>query len=181
MVLTDGRDPTLLQRLAPLELMIFDVDGILTDGTLYYGSDGEVVKAFHVLDGHGLKWLRSAGITTAIVSGRASPIVVRRAAELGIEHVIQGVDDKRIAVDALLRELGKSNRVTGFMGDDVMDIPVMRRVGFAATVPHAANTVAAYAHWMSARAGGHGAVREVCELILGAQGKLGACMAHFLE
>jgi len=177
----DERDPTLLQRLAPLELMIFDVDGVLTDGTLFWGNDGEALKVFHVHDGHGLKWLRSAGIATAIVSGRTSPIVIRRAAELGIERVLQGIEDKRAAVDALLTDLRKTTRVTGFMGDDVMDIPAMRRVGFAATVPHAANAVAAHAHWMSARAGGHGAVREVCELILSAQGKLDACMAPYLE
>jgi 3-deoxy-D-manno-octulosonate 8-phosphate phosphatase (KDO 8-P phosphatase) len=178
---TDSREPTLLQRLAPLELMIFDVDGVLTDGTLYYSESGEHLKAFHVLDGHGLKWLRAAGIATALMSGRSSAIVTRRADDLGVDAVLLGVEDKRAALDELLERLGKSARVTGFMGDDVIDIPVMRRVGFAATVPHAANGVAAHAHWMSARAGGHGAAREVCELILSAQGKLEPLLAQYQE
>lgn len=178
---TDSREPTLLQRLAPLELMVFDVDGVLTDGTLYYGDHGETLKAFNVLDGHGLKWLHAAGIATALISGRSSSIVERRAEDLGIDAVLQGIDDKRAALDQLLARLGKTLRVTGFMGDDILDVPVMRRVGFAATVPHAANGVAAHAHWMSARAGGRGAVREVCELILSAQGKLEPLLAQFQE
>jgi 3-deoxy-D-manno-octulosonate 8-phosphate phosphatase (KDO 8-P phosphatase) len=177
----DSREPTLLQRLAPLELMVFDVDGVLTDGTLYYGDAGETLKAFHVLDGFGLKWLSVCGISTAIISGRSSDIVARRAEDLGVHAVIQGVEDKRAALDQLLAQLNKTPRVTGYMGDDVIDIPVMRRVGFAATVPHAANGVAAHAHWMSARAGGRGAVREVCELILSAQGKLEPMLAQYQE
>jgi 3-deoxy-D-manno-octulosonate 8-phosphate phosphatase (KDO 8-P phosphatase) len=181
MIRTDSREPTLLQRLAPLELMIFDVDGVLTDGTLFYSDAGESLKAFNALDGQGVKWLHAAGITTALISGRSSPIVARRARDLGVDEVLQGVEDKRAALDPLLERLGKSTRVTGFMGDDVMDIPVMRRVGFAATVPHAANGVAAHAHWMSARAGGRGAVREVCELILSAQGKLELLLARYQE
>lgn len=166
------RDPTLLQRLCPLTLMVFDVDGVLTDGTLYYGPGGEVLKAFNVLDGQGLRWLQDAGLRVAILSGRDSPMVTVRARELGIDWVIQGAADKRSAIEELIARHGGSYRETGFMGDDVPDIPVLRRVGFAATVPHAADGVAAHAHWMSARAGGRGAVREVCELILGAQGKL---------
>ncbi|MGA2549386.1 MAG: phenylphosphate carboxylase subunit delta [Burkholderiaceae bacterium] len=181
MLASEERAPTLLQRLAPLEVMIFDVDGVLTDGSLHYGGDGETTKVFHVLDGQGLIWLKQVGITVAIISGRKSKAVQRRAADLGIERVMEGVEDKRVALDTLLRQVRKSPRETGFMGDDVMDIPVMRRVGFAATVPHAANTVAAHAHWMSSRAGGHGAAREVAELILSAQGKLEGLMARFLE
>ncbi len=181
MVQPDARELTLLQRLAPLELMIFDVDGVLTDGKLYYGPGGEVMKAFHALDGHGIKLLHSAGIATAILSARNSHIVTRRATELGIEEVVQGVDNKREALDDLLKRLGVPARLTGFMGDDVLDIPVMQRIGFAATVPHAANGVAAYAHWMSSRAGGHGAVREVCELILSAKGKLDALLAQYQD
>lgn len=173
--------PTLLQRLCPLRLMIFDVDGVLTDGSLHYGGEGERYKTFHVLDGQGLVWLRQSEVTVAILSGRRSEAVRRRALELGIEAVLEGVEDKRAALDELLDRLGRSHRETGFMGDDVIDIPVMRRVGFAATVPHAANGVAAHAHWMSTRAGGHGAVRELAELILSAQGKLEGLMARYLD
>ena len=158
-----------LERLAKIELMVFDVDGVLTDGKLYFGVDGEALKAFHVLDGTGLKALAAAGIVTAVVSGRESPITLRRCAELGIRHVAQGVVDKVAAVDAIRHELGKTADVCGYMGDDEIDLPVMRRVGFAATVPNAADGVAEFAHWVSRREGGAGAVREVCDLLLSAR------------
>lgn len=161
---------SLLDRLARIELMVFDVDGVLTDGKLYFGVDGEALKAFHVLDGTGLKALAEAGIVTAVVSGRESPITLRRCAELGIRHVAQGVPDKVTALDAMCRELCKTADVCGYMGDDEIDLPVMRRVGFAATVPNAADGVAEFAHWVSRRQGGAGAVREVCDLLLSARG-----------
>lgn len=177
----EERAPTLLQRLCPLGLMIFDVDGVLTDGSLVYSGRGEEYKTFHVLDGQGLIWLKQSGIGVAILSGRSSEAVRRRATELGIEMVLEGIEDKRRALDDLLKHFDKTPRETGYMGDDVVDIPVMRRVGFAATVPHAANGVAAHAHWMSGRAGGHGAAREVAELILSAQGKLEGLLAPHLD
>ena len=158
------------ERLARIELMIFDVDGVLTDGRLYYGVNGEALKVFHVLDGHGLKQLAAAGVTTAVMSGRESPIALRRFAELGIKHVVQGIADKSTTFDALRHELGKTAEVCGYMGDDAIDIPVLRRAGFAATVPNAADGVAAFAHWVSRREGGAGAVREVCDLLLAARG-----------
>lgn len=164
---------SMLERLARIELMVFDVDGVLTDGKLYFGVDGEALKAFHVLDGTGLKALAEAGIVTAVVSGRESAITLRRCAELGITHVAQGVPDKVAAVDAMCRELGKTADVCGYMGDDEIDLPVMRRVGFAATVPNAADGVAEFAHWVSRRQGGAGAVREVCDLLLSARGPYG--------
>ena len=160
----------LAERLAKIELMIFDVDGIMTDGRLHYGVNGEVLKVFHVLDGHGIKQLMEAGITTAVMSGRESPIALRRFAELGIKHVVQGLADKSAAFDALRHALGKTADVCGYMGDDAIDIPVLRRAGFAATVPNAADGVAAFAHWVSRREGGAGAVREVCDLLLAARG-----------
>jgi 3-deoxy-D-manno-octulosonate 8-phosphate phosphatase (KDO 8-P phosphatase) len=156
-------------RLTRIELMIFDVDGVLTDGKLYYGPQGEALKAFNVLDGTGLKALAVAGITVGVISGRESAIVLRRCAELGIRHVAQGIDDKIVAFDAMRHELGMTADVCGYMGDDEIDIPLMRRVGFAATVPNAADGVAEHAHWISRRAGGAGAVREVCELLLKAR------------
>ena len=158
------------ERLARIELMIFDVDGVLTDGRLYYGANGEVLKVFHVLDGHGLKQLAASGVATAVMSGRESPIALRRFAELGIKHVVQGIADKSAAFDTLRHELGKTAEECGYMGDDAIDIPVLRRAGFAATVPNAADGVAAFAHWVSRREGGAGAVREVCDLLMAARG-----------
>ena len=159
----------MLERLSRIELMIFDVDGVLTDGKLYIGPNGEALKQFHVLDGTGIKALASTGIVIGVISGRESPMTLRRCAELGIRHVAQGIADKVQAFDTMRHELGKTADVCGFMGDDVIDIPVMRRVGFAATVPNAADGVAAFAHWVSRREGGSGAVREVCDLLVRAQ------------
>ena len=161
---------TVLDRLSRIELMVFDVDGVMTDGRLYFGVNGEALKAFHVLDGTGLKALAAAGIVPAVISGRESSITLRRCAELGIRHVAQGIADKGAAFDAMRHQLGKTADVCGFMGDDVIDLPVMKRVGFAATVPNAADGVAEHAHWISRRAGGEGAVREVCDLLVGARG-----------
>lgn len=161
----------LLERLQRIELMIFDVDGVLTDGRLYYGVNGEALKVFNVLDGHGLKQLAAAGVATAVMSGRESTIALRRFAELGIKHVAQGIADKGAAFDALRHELGKTADLCGYMGDDAIDIAVLRRAGFAATVPNAADGVARFAHWVSRREGGAGAVREVCDLLLAARGR----------
>jgi 3-deoxy-D-manno-octulosonate 8-phosphate phosphatase (KDO 8-P phosphatase) len=175
----ERRDPTLLQRLFSVQLMIFDVDGVLTDGSLYYGDQGEMVKGFNVLDGLGMLWLSRSEIRTVILSGRESSIVTRRAADLGVEMVLQGIADKSQALDTVIEAMAVPARHIGYMGDDVIDISVMRRVGFAATVPNAATGVARHAHWMSNRPGGQGAVREVCELILGAQGKLEPLLAGY--
>lgn len=165
-----GRLPAdLVERLARIEMMVFDVDGVLTDGKLYFGAQGEALKAFHVLDGSGIKSLASAGIVVAVISGRESSITLRRCAELGIRHVAQGIADKVVAFDAMRYDLGKTAAECGYMGDDVIDVPVMRRVGFAATVPNAADGVAAFAHWTSRREGGAGAVREACDLLLAAR------------
>lgn len=170
---------TLVERMAVVELMIFDVDGVMTDGRLYYGPDGETMKVFHVHDGTGIKSLQAAGVTIAVISGRASAAVERRCADLGIEHVALGVEDKIAAFDALRERLGKSADVCGFMGDDLIDLPVMRRVGFAATVPGAADRVSEFAHWVSRREGGAGAVREVCDLLVSARTQdVGLWMAH---
>ena len=159
----------LVERLARIELMVFDVDGVMTDGRLWFGANGEALKAFHVLDGAGIKALAAAGILTAVLSGRDSPITLRRCAELGIRHVAQGIGDKSAALDTMRHELGKTLDVCGYMGDDEMDVPVLKRVGFAATVPNAADGIAEHVHWVSRRHGGDGAVREACDLILGAR------------
>jgi 3-deoxy-D-manno-octulosonate 8-phosphate phosphatase (KDO 8-P phosphatase) len=161
-----------LERARAVRLAVFDVDGVLTDGTLYIGAQGEAFKAFNILDGHGVKMLHAAGIATAIISGRSSEAVSRRAAELGIAHVVQGSSDKVAALDELLAALGLEASACAFVGDDLPDLPAMRRCGFAVAVANAAEAVKAAAHYVTRASGGHGAVREFCELVLRAQGQL---------
>lgn len=167
-------------RAARIRLMIFDVDGILTDGSLHYGPDGEVIKTFNVLDGHGIKLLQQAGIATAIISARQSALVARRAADLGIRHLFQGVHDKRAAFEQLLTHTGVAAEQAGFIGDDVIDLPILLRVGFAASVPNAHAEVRSRVHYVTQATGGRGAVRELCDFILRAQGKYEAVLAPYL-
>ena len=161
------------ERLANLRLMVFDVDGVLTDGSLWYGENGEIFKRFNVQDGHGLKMLSTSGIKVALVTGREGPIVDRRAAELGLGDVMQNVRDKGAALATLATRHHLPLDQIGFMGDDLIDLPAMQRAGFAASVPDAPAYVAQSAHWVSTRAGGAGAVRECCDLILASQQRLG--------
>ncbi|KAB0620071.1 KdsC family phosphatase [Castellaniella defragrans] len=172
---------TVRNRARAVRLMVFDVDGILTDGSLWYGEHGEAVKPFNALDGHGLRLLREQGIRVAWVSGRKSAITARRAAELGISPALQGVRDKITTVEELAREAGLSLQAVGYMGDDIIDLPVLQCVGFAASVPNAPFYVGQAAHWTSTLRGGAGAVRECCDLILAAQGRLGACFTASLS
>lgn len=167
----------LRERLARIKLMVFDVDGILTDGSLWYGEQGEVVKRFNALDGHGLKMLTTSGIKVALVTGREGPIVDRRAAELGLGDVLQNVRDKGEALGELVTRHRLTLQESGFMGDDLIDLPAMQRAGFAASVPSAPAYVTQAAHWVSTSAGGQGAARECCDLILASQGRLG----HFFQ
>ncbi|MBI1892260.1 MAG: HAD family hydrolase [Burkholderiales bacterium] len=169
-----------LARAARVRLMIFDVDGILTDGSLHYGADGELIKTFNVLDGHGIKLLQQSGIGTAIISARKSSIVERRASDLGIAHVRQGVHDKQAAFEQLLAETGISAEESGFIGDDVIDLPILLRTGFAASVPNAHAEVQSRVHYVTRAGGGAGAVRELCDFILRAQGKYEAALAPYL-
>jgi 3-deoxy-D-manno-octulosonate 8-phosphate phosphatase (KDO 8-P phosphatase) len=175
---------TLLQateRAKNIKLMIFDVDGVLTDGALRYGAEGELIKTFNVLDGHGIKLLQQFGVKAAIISARQSAIVARRAADLGIKIVLQGVGEKRIAFENTIAELALSPQQCGFMGDDVIDLPVMTRVGFAASVPNGHAEVLTRAHYVAQVFGGHGAAREVCDFILRAQGNYEAALAPYLR
>ena len=175
---------TLLQateRAKKIKLMIFDVDGVLTDGALRYGAEGELIKTFNVLDGHGIKLLQQFGVKAAIISARQSAIVARRAADLGIKIVLQGEGEKRIAFENTIAELALSPQQCGFMGDDVIDLPVMTRVGFAASVPKGHAEVLTRAHYVAQVFGGHGAVREVCDFILRAQGNYEAALAPYLR
>lgn len=151
---------------------VFDVDGILTDGSLLLADSGDETKAFNTRDGHGLRMLQDAGITLAILTGRRSSVVEHRARDLGIVHVLQGVKDKRQGLADLVARLDIPADAMSYMGDDVVDLPALTACTFAATVPEAPAIVRAHAHWITAATGGHGAVREVCEFILSAQGRL---------
>jgi 3-deoxy-D-manno-octulosonate 8-phosphate phosphatase (KDO 8-P phosphatase) len=160
--------------------MLFDVDGVLTDGKLWYGPAGETFKVFHVLDGHGIKMLLQAGTAVALLSGRRSDAVAARAAELGIAHVLQGIEDKQAAFEALAAQLGVAADEAGFMGDEVVDLPVLRRCGFACAPAQAHELVRAHAHYVARAPAGGGAAREVCEFVLRAQGRLDAAFARHL-
>ncbi len=168
-----------LDRARRVRLMLFDVDGVLTDGRLWYGPAGETLKVFHVLDGHGIKMLIQSGTAVGLLSGRSSPAVAARAAELGIVHVLQGIEDKRAAFEALVARLGVAAAESGFMGDEVMDLPVLRRCGFACAPADAHERVRASAHYVASAPAGGGAAREVCEFVLQAQGRLEAALARY--
>jgi 3-deoxy-D-manno-octulosonate 8-phosphate phosphatase (KDO 8-P phosphatase) len=168
-----------LARARRVRMVIFDVDGVLTDGRLWYGPGGEELKAFHGFDGHGVKLLLMAGLKTGLISGRESAAVTERARELGIEHVIQGADDKHRAFRTLLRRLRVRQEVVAYMGDDYVDLPVLLRCGFACAPHEAPEEVRRRAHYIASSPAGHGAAREVCEFILEAQGKLGRVLARF--
>lgn len=160
------------ERAARVRLALFDVDGVLTDGSLYFTEDGHELKVFHAHDGHGLKMLNQAGVAVAIISARESSAVTRRARELGISHLYQGVHDKLPAFERLCAELDVTPRECVYTGDDVVDLPIMLRCGLSVTVPNGHDTVKSAAHWITGAAGGRGAVREVCDLILYAQDKM---------
>ncbi|MFM7227097.1 MAG: KdsC family phosphatase [Betaproteobacteria bacterium] len=169
-----------MKRAQNVRLMIFDVDGVLTDGGLRYGAGGEAIKTFHVLDGHGIKLLQQFNVKAAIISARESDIVKRRATDLGIDLLHQGVHDKRAAFEQLISALSLDPAQCGYMGDDVIDLPVMTRVGFCASVPNAHPEVKTRAHLLTHAKGGHGAAREVCDFILRAQGNYEAALAPYL-
>ena len=158
------------RRARAVRLAIFDVDGVMTDGTIYLGASGEAFKAFDIQDGHGVKMLQGAGIATAILSGRSSEAVSVRARELAIAHVIQGSGDKAAAFEKLRGELAVEANECAFVGDDLPDLEVMRRCGLAVAVANAVEEVKAAAHYVTRAAGGRGAVREFCELVLRERG-----------
>ncbi|MBP3957055.1 HAD-IIIA family hydrolase [Gemmata sp. G18] len=161
----------LSQRAAAIELLLLDVDGVLTDGRVVYADDGRELKFFHVRDGSGLKLWRAAGKRAAIVSGRDSRAVERRAAELGIHPVLQGRENKLRAFEDVLAQTGLNPEQVCAIGDDLPDVPVLRRCGLAAAVADACPEARAAAHYVTAVPGGHGAVRELIEWLLRAQGR----------
>jgi 3-deoxy-D-manno-octulosonate 8-phosphate phosphatase (KDO 8-P phosphatase) len=158
-----------LERARRIRLLVMDVDGVLTDGRLYLSAAGEELKVFHVRDGSGLVALQRAGIATAIVSGRDSAAVVRRAGELGIAHVRQGIADKGAELDRLLATLGIPAEATACVGDDTPDLPMLQRAGLAVAVADAHPALIEAAHWVTRAPGGRGAVRDVCDLLLSAR------------
>jgi 3-deoxy-D-manno-octulosonate 8-phosphate phosphatase (KDO 8-P phosphatase) len=166
-------------RARAIELVIFDVDGVMTDGSLYLGDDGQEYKAFHSRDGHGMTMLREAGLAMAVITGRRSEVVRIRMESLGVAHVYQGQRDKAPAYAALRAACGLEHAQMAYVGDDVVDVPVMRQVGLAVAVADAHPLVKAHCHWQTRLPGGRGAVREVCEELLAAQGKLDALLQRY--
>lgn len=162
--------PTLLLRAQPVQVAFFDVDGVLTDGSLYFSAEGETLKRFHTLDGHGLKLLQRAGITPAVVTGRDSPALRRRLEALGVTQVRYGTEDKRPAAEAILSELALDWSQAAAIGDDWPDLPVLRRCALAVAPPAAQADVLAAVHHVTRAAGGQGAAREFCDLLLVASG-----------
>jgi 3-deoxy-D-manno-octulosonate 8-phosphate phosphatase (KDO 8-P phosphatase) len=169
-----------LDKAASVRLVIFDVDGVLTDGRLYFGQHGDKLKAFHSRDGHGMKMLQDAGIAIAILSGRRSTAVERRMADLRIQHVHLGTEDKRRVFEELRSRLGLEPGQIAYVGDDLIDLPVMTRVGLAVAVEDADPFVKRHADWITPSPGGRGAARDVCELVLEAQGLLEALRGGYL-
>lgn len=169
---------TVRERARQIELVIFDIDGVLTDGGLYYTATGEGQKRFHALDGHGIKMLMQSGIQVALMTGRQSEISNRRTADLGVNHLLQNVRNKAQALIELTKELNIELNKVAFIGDDIIDLPAMQKVGLALSVPNAPVYVQQTAHWVSQLAGGQGAGRELCDMILASQGLLGPLLSQ---
>ena len=163
--------PELLLKAQNIQVAFFDVDGVLTDGGLHLSEQGETLKRFNTLDGHGLKLLQQAGITPAVITGRDSPALRTRLAALGITHAHYGTEDKQPAAETTLKTLGLSWQQAAAMGDDWPDLPVMRRAAFCCAPANAHLEVKAIAHHVTALQGGHGAAREFCDLLLVASGR----------
>jgi 3-deoxy-D-manno-octulosonate 8-phosphate phosphatase (KDO 8-P phosphatase) len=173
-------DPTLLLLAQNVRVAFFDVDGVLTDGGLLFTEDGETIKRFCTLDGHGLKMLQKAGITPAVITGRDSAPLRTRLKALGIVHVRYGTEDKAPAAQEILNELGLNWSQAAHMGDDWPDMPVMQRVAFACAPSNAHLEVKAIAHYVTDRKGGHGAAREFCDLLLVASGRYAELLRGYL-
>lgn len=173
----------LIEKAGKVKMLVLDVDGILSNGQIIYDANGVETKAFSVQDGVGIKALARYGILTAIITGRRSPMVDKRAKEIGIDYVVQGRDDKVVALKELMTMVDKAADITtadcAYMGDDLPDIKAMQTVGFAATVPNAHSEVINRSDMVTTRAGGYGAVREICDLILKGHGHYEAYIAGY--
>lgn len=169
------------EKAKKIRLLILDVDGVLTSGTLIYGKNGEEFKKFHVHDGQGIKLLQNAGILVAIITARQSAIITKRAEDLAITHVYQGQNDKLLAYEDLKQKLQLTDEEVAYIGDDVPDLPVLRRAGLPIAVANALKITQQYAYWVTKAKGGKGAVREVCDLIMEAQGTYQSVIEKYLE
>lgn len=172
---------TFLQRCAEIKLLILDVDGVMTDGSLIMDNDGEEYKAFNSKDGHGIRMLQECGVEAAILTGRKSKLVQHRSNDLDIKYVMQGYRDKRPAYADLKQQTGYSDHEIAYIGDDVIDLPVMSQVGLAIAVKDAHHFVIKNAHWVTQANGGRGAVREICEQIIDSRGLLENKLASYLS
>ena len=168
-------------KAANIRLVIFDVDGVLTDGSLFLGDGGEEYKAFNSRDGHGMKMLQRSAVVIGIITGRTSDVVRHRMASLGIEHVYQGRLDKLPAFEDLISKLGLEPEQVAYVGDDVVDLPILIRAGLAIAVQDAHEMVKQHCHWITPNPGGRRAARDVCELIMQAQGTLEEQLNYYLQ
>jgi 3-deoxy-D-manno-octulosonate 8-phosphate phosphatase (KDO 8-P phosphatase) len=172
--------PDVVERAKKIKLIIFDVDGVLTDGSLFIGDDKQEYKSFNSKDGHGMKMLIRSGVDIGIITGRTSKVVEHRMGDLGIKHVFQGCHDKLPVYEKLIAELKLSPEETAFVGDDVVDLPIMLKAGLSITVNDGHHLAKNYAHWATPANGGQGAAREICEMIMHAQGNYGTAMEKYL-
>jgi 3-deoxy-D-manno-octulosonate 8-phosphate phosphatase (KDO 8-P phosphatase) len=170
----------ILARAKKIRLLVLDVDGVLSDGKLYFSNNGEEIKAFNSLDGHGIKMLQASGVEVAIITGRTSQIVQKRAQNLGINLLLQGREDKLAALDELLADKTLNNDEIAHMGDDYPDLPLIRKVGLGLAPANAHSIVTQYCHWQSQYNGGKGAVREACDLIMTAQESFDDALGPYL-
>lgn len=173
--------PEVMSRAAQIKLVVLDVDGVLTDGSLNYGSEAESFKRYHVRDGMGIRLLRHFGYHVAVISARPSKLVQKRMEDLRIEHWVVGHDDKRTQLAALLSKLQLSAQQVAYLGDDLLDVPVMQQVGLAVAVADAHPFTKAHAHWITSALGGNGAVRELSDLVLDASLGLNEAYRAFLD
>lgn len=173
--------PDIHAKAARIRLLALDVDGVLTDGRLYFSEDGQELKTFDTQDGHGIKMLQQAGVVCAIITGRTTKLVERRARNLGIAHLLQGREDKLVALRELIAPLGITLDEVAYAGDDWPDLPAIRAAGLGVAVANAHIAVREHADYVTALEGGRGAVRELCDLLLKAQGRYDAALAPYLK
>jgi 3-deoxy-D-manno-octulosonate 8-phosphate phosphatase (KDO 8-P phosphatase) len=174
-------DQAILEKARKLKLLILDVDGVLTDGRLFFDAEGNEYKSFHARDGHGIKLLRQTGVEVAVISGRKSNSVALRMKSLGIEYVYQGHENKIAAFNEVIEKIGIMPEQAAHVGDDLLDLPIMIRVGFAIAVNDANFAVKQRADWCTSLSGGQGAVREVCDFIMQAQGTFDGVLGAYLK
>jgi len=172
---------TISDKAKKIKLVVFDIDGVMTDGSLFFGDDGQEYKAFHSLDGHGLRMLQECGVKVAVITGRKSNVVEHRMRDLGVTLIYQGYRDKTPAFEALLAEVKLPLDEITYVGDDVVDLPIMSQLGFAIATQNAHPFVKQHAHWITERSGGRGAARDVVEFILEAKGLLDDKLNSYLH